>query len=90
MLALRRQRVFGVALGHCDLNDHEVLRGDPDFQTAVSRVEPLASAATLRRFEQGADTRFTKAVDGPEPRTLQQSRPRFEISRGTGGYWKQR
>jgi len=62
VLAMLRQRVFGVALGHCDLNDHEALRGDPAFQTAVSRTEPLASAATLCRFEQGADTRFAWAA----------------------------
>jgi hypothetical protein len=62
LAALLRQRVFGVALGHCDLNDHQALRGDPAFQTAVSRAEPLASAATLCRFEQSADTRFAWAA----------------------------
>lgn len=56
--ALLRQRVFGVALGHCDLNDHGALRADPAFQTAVSRSEPLASASTLCRLEQAADTGF--------------------------------
>jgi len=60
--ALLRQRVFGVALGHCDLNDHNALRNDPALQTAVSRVEPLASASTLCRLEQGADTRFAWAA----------------------------
>jgi len=60
--AMLRQRVFGVALGHCDLNDHETLRSDPAFQTAVSRTEPLASPSTLCRFEQRADTRFAWAA----------------------------
>jgi len=57
-----RQRVFGVALGYCDLNDHRALRKDPAFQTAVSRTEALASASTLCRFEQGADTDFAWAA----------------------------
>jgi hypothetical protein len=60
--AMLRQRIFGLALGHCDLNDHEKLRSDPAFQTAVSRVEPLASPATLCRFEQTADTGFAWAA----------------------------
>lgn len=62
VLALLRQRVFGVALGHCDLNDHDALRGDPAFQTAVSRTQALASPSTLCRFEQSADTRFAWAA----------------------------
>jgi len=60
--AMLHQRVFGVALGHCDLNDQDTLRNDPAFQTAVSRTEPLASPATLSRFEQSADTRFAWAA----------------------------
>ena len=43
-----------------------------------------------RQLVDERDPRFTEAVDGPEPGTPQQLRPRFEISRGTGGYWKQR
>jgi len=58
LTSMLRQRVFGFALGYCDLNDHEALRGDPAFQTAVSRVEPLASPSTLCRLEQGAGTAF--------------------------------
>jgi len=27
-----RQRVYGLALGYEDLNDHETLRGDPAMQ----------------------------------------------------------
>lgn len=58
LASLLRQRVFGVALGYCDLNDHQALRDDPAFQTAVSRGEPVASPSTLCRLEQLADTQF--------------------------------
>jgi len=60
--SMLRQRVFGVALGHCDLNDQATLREDPAFQTAVSRSEPLASPSSLCRFEQRADTGFAWAA----------------------------
>lgn len=60
--SLLRQRVFGVALGYCDLNDHGALRSDAAFQTAVARDQPLASASTLCRFEQRADTGFAWAA----------------------------
>lgn len=50
-----RQRIFGLALGYEDLNDHFTLRNDPGFQTGVDRDTPLASSATLCRFENRAD-----------------------------------
>lgn len=50
-----RQRIFGLALGYEDLNDHLTLRNDPGFQTGVDRDTPLASSATLCRFENRAD-----------------------------------
>ncbi len=53
--SLLRQRIFGLALGYEDLNDHQSLRGDPALQTAVERDEPLASASTLCRWENRAD-----------------------------------
>jgi hypothetical protein len=53
--SLLRQRVYGLALGYEDLNDHQWLRRDPAFQTAVNRVEALASSPTLCRWENGAD-----------------------------------
>lgn len=49
--SLLRQRIYGIALGYEDLNDHDVLRTDPAVQTAVERLEPLASSATLCRWE---------------------------------------
>ena len=52
---LLRQRIFGLALGYEDLNDHETLRKDLAWQTALERSEELASDSTLRRLEQRVD-----------------------------------
>lgn len=52
---LLRQRVFALAQGWEDLNDHESLRDDELLQTAVGRSKTLASAPTLCRMEQRAD-----------------------------------
>jgi len=52
---LVRQRVFGLALGYEDLNDHHALRHDIALQTAVDTDRVLASQSTLCRFEQQAD-----------------------------------
>ena len=52
--SLLRQRVYAVALGYEDLNDHDTLRGEVALQTAVGRDRSLASAATLCRFENRA------------------------------------
>jgi len=50
------QRLFAVAAGYEDLNDHQTLRDDPALQTATGKVpdpeEPLASPSTLCRLEQ--------------------------------------
>jgi hypothetical protein len=48
---LLRQRIYGLALGYEDLNDHDTLRGDLVWQSAVERVEQLASSPTLCRLE---------------------------------------
>ena len=55
MLSLIRQRIYGLALGYEDLNDHDSLRDDEALQTAVNRTEVLASSSTLCRFENRAD-----------------------------------
>jgi len=53
------QRVFGIALGYEDLNDHQTLRDDPLFQTMTdippSPDDALASPATLCRLENRID-----------------------------------
>lgn len=47
---LLAQRIFGIALGYEDLNDHQTLRDDPLFQTITERglsdEQPLASPPT--------------------------------------------
>lgn len=50
-----RQRVYGLALGYEDLNDHTTLRKDTAIQTAVGTDKYLASSSTLCRFENAAD-----------------------------------
>ena len=50
-----RQRVFGVAAGYEDLNDHEALRFDQALQTAVGQDNDLAGKSTLCRMEQRVD-----------------------------------
>lgn len=52
---LLAQRIYGIALGYEDLNDHETLRTDPVMQVLAEQPpdpsRPLASPATLCRFE---------------------------------------
>src|ERR1700689_2627090 len=51
------QRIYGLALGYEDLNDHEQLRNDPVFGILAGREqleEPLAGKSTLNRMELGA------------------------------------
>lgn len=52
---LLRQRIYGLALGYEDLNDHDTLRRDLAWQSAVERAEELASSPTLCRLENPAD-----------------------------------
>lgn len=51
------QRIYGLALGYEDLNDHEQLRNDPLFGMLAGRKDlerPLASKSTLNRMELGS------------------------------------
>jgi hypothetical protein len=61
---LLRQRIFGLALGYEDLNDHDTLRHDLAWQTAVERDEPLASSPTLCRLEAQAERSTAVAIHG--------------------------
>jgi hypothetical protein len=54
---LLRQRVYGLALGYEDLNDHTSLRLDLAWQTALERDEELASSPTLCRLENRVNRR---------------------------------
>jgi hypothetical protein len=65
LLALLRQRIFGIALGYEDLNDHDALKWDPLFALLAGREDVegrerrraedegkvLASSSTLNRLE---------------------------------------
>jgi hypothetical protein len=69
------QRIYGLALGYEDLNDHEQLRHDPLMAVLAGRrklEEPLAGKSTLNRLElTGRSLRYHKiaysaeAVDRP-------------------------
>jgi hypothetical protein len=50
-----RQRIYGLALGWEDLNDHGALRLDIAMQTAVGVEHKVASAPTLCRLESWSD-----------------------------------
>jgi hypothetical protein len=54
------QRIYGLALGYEDLNDHEQLRKDPLFGVLAGRADAqttLAGKSTLNRLELGAGTK---------------------------------
>jgi hypothetical protein len=69
------QRIFGLALGYEDLNDHQTLRHDPLLAAAAGKlqcVDALASAPTLNRLELTADrpaSRYHKIA--PQPARLE-------------------
>lgn len=59
------QRVYGLALGYEDLNDHEQLRHDPLLRVLAGKPEadePLAGKSTLNRLElsDGEPSRYKK------------------------------
>jgi len=59
ILEMLSQRIYGLALGYEDLNDHEQLRKDPVFGILAGRDElepPLAGKSTLNRMELGVGT----------------------------------
>lgn len=60
-------RIFGIAAGYEDVNDHDRLRHDPAFQVAAGRTPaennydddayPLASPSTISRLENRVDAK---------------------------------
>jgi hypothetical protein len=63
------QRVFGIALGYADLNDHDELRHDPIMAVLAGKLEarradcaPVAGKSTLNRLElsRAEPTRYHK------------------------------
>jgi hypothetical protein len=69
------QRVFGIALGYEDLNDHDQLRFDPVMATLAGKLTayrsdcaPLAGKSTLNRLEhapRGQADRYRKITHDP-------------------------
>jgi Transposase DDE domain group 1 len=57
-----KQRVYGIALGYEDLNDHDSLRKDIAIQTSVDQDKNLASSPTLCRLENTADRAIAVAI----------------------------
>ena len=61
---LAAQRVYGLALGYEDLNDHEELRNDPLLAVLVEKSDPsqetLAGKSTLNRLELTRETASRK------------------------------
>ncbi len=60
---LLRQRVYAIALGYEDLNDHDSLRKDLAIQTGLGRDVELASKSTLCRFENSQDRKTAWAIN---------------------------
>ena len=58
LLSMIKQRIYGIALGYEDLNDHAMLRNDPALQTAVDQLSVLASSPTLCRMENKANQKM--------------------------------
>src|SRR5437868_9745159 len=57
ILEMLAQRIYGLALGYEDVNDHEQLRTDPLFHVLAEREQmdrSLAGKSTLNRMELGA------------------------------------
>lgn len=59
---LLRQRVFAIALGYEDVNDHITLRNDPALQVAVGELGTLASSSTLGRLERKANRQVALSI----------------------------
>jgi len=76
MRELLAQRVYGLCCGWEDVSDHNLLRRDLVWQTAVGRADTLGSAATFSRLENAACARDFWALHGV---LLEQ----FIASRGT-------
>ena len=62
VLAMLRQRIYGIALGYEDLNDHDHLRNDDLMKLVVEEDRPLASSPTLCRFENDIDRKTLVAM----------------------------
>ena len=57
-----KQRIYGIALGYEDLNDHDRLRKCPALQTTVGTINDMASSSTLCRLENQTNRKFAVAA----------------------------
>ncbi len=64
MRSLLAQRVYGLCCGWEDVSDHNTLRRDLVWQTAVGRDTDLASAATLSRLDNAGTACTAWALHG--------------------------
>jgi len=64
MRELLAQRIYGLCCGWQDVTDHNTLRHDLVWQTAVGRDRSLGSAPTLSRLENAAGARQAWALHG--------------------------
>jgi Transposase DDE domain group 1 len=83
VVTLVGQRVFGIALGYEDLNDHDELRHDPIMAVLAGKLEarredcaPVAGKSTLNRLElsQLEPTRYHKISHNAEPSVMPHAR----------------
>ena len=75
VVTLIRQRIFGIALGYEDLNDHDELRHDPIMGVLAGKLEarrhrncaPVAGKSTLNRLERSlpVPSRYHKISHDP-------------------------
>src|SRR3977135_2027519 len=74
VVTLLGQRVFGIALGYEDLNDHDKLRHDPMMAVLAGKLEarredcaPVAGKSTLNRLERSVlqPSRYHKISHNP-------------------------
>jgi len=75
---LVRQRVFGIALGYEDLNDHDDLRHDPLMAVLAGKLEagregcaPVAGKSTLNRLELSRDAPTKYCKIAPDPAAIE-------------------
>jgi Transposase DDE domain group 1 len=76
VVTLIRQRVFAIALGYEDLNDHDELRHDPIMGVLAGKLEarrhrscaPVANKSTLNRLERSlpVPSRYHKISHDPD------------------------
>src|SRR5690606_26145408 len=63
-LAQLTQRVFGIALGYEDLNDHDTLRSDQALRVALGQCHAASSSPTLCRFDNAMGRTEAAALHG--------------------------